>query len=121
MTTTPNTPNEPNTTNNQPGDECDLLGARVIRKVTKRTSAPGSWVTGTIAGHRFEALVFPEPASDPAFEIEGSNISKFWLGDESGRALADFDRGWNLKPTTELAQRITDLLAAGLAETVYPD
>lgn len=115
MTNTPNTPA------NQPGDEGDLLGTLVIRKVTKRPSAPGSWVTGTIGGHKFEALVFPEPASDPAFEIPGSNISKFWLADDEGRVVADFDRGWNLNPATDLAKRITDLLAAGLAETVYPD
>jgi hypothetical protein len=97
----------------------DLLDTLRITKTTLRNSVPGSWVTGTIAGHRFEALVFQDPASDPNFEIEGSNISKFWLGDERGNAVADFDRGWTLKPTTDMAQRITELLAAGLAETVY--
>jgi hypothetical protein len=112
MTNTPNTAN-------QPADHDDLLGTLRITKVTARASAPGSWVTGTIAGHRFEALVFPEPASDPAFEIEGSNISKFWMADGNGHAVADFDRGWNLRPTTGMAQRLTDLLAAGLAEAVY--
>jgi hypothetical protein len=111
------TTNESNTP--PPADNGDLLDTLRIKKVAPRKSAPGSWVTGTIAGHRFEALVFQEPASDPSFEIPGSSISKFWLGDEAGKAVADFDRGWNLKPTSEVAQRITDLLAAGLAETVY--
>ncbi|MBX3377504.1 MAG: hypothetical protein KF678_10940 [Phycisphaeraceae bacterium] len=106
-------PNQPNMTND------DLLDSLVITKVKARTRAPGSWVDGTIGGDRFQALVFPEPASDPAFEIEGSNISKFWLADDEGRVVADFDRGWNLTPATEIAKRLTDLLAAGLAETLY--
>ena len=101
-------------------DNTDLLDTLKIAKVSKRKSAPGSWVTGTIGGHKFEALVFPEPASDPSYEIEGSNMSKFWLADERGNVVAAFDRGWETKPRTEIAQRITDLLAAGLAETVYP-
>ena len=97
----------------------DLLDTLKIAKISKRKSAPGSWVTGTIGGHRFEALVFPEPAENPEYEIPGSNMSKFWLADAAGHAVACFDRGWELKPATETAQRITDLLAAGLAETVY--
>ena len=104
---------------NQPADNSDLLDTLRITKTTPRKSAPGSWVNGTIAGHKFEALVFPEPASDPAFEIPGSNISKYCLQDARKDTVAEFDRGWSLKPTTEIAQRITDLLAAGLAESVY--
>ena len=99
----------------------DLLDSLKIKRVTPRTSAPGSWVDGTIGGHRFQALVFPQPAADPAFEIPGSNISKFWLADPAGNVVAGFDRGWDTEPATELARRITDLLAAGLAETVFPD
>jgi hypothetical protein len=110
-----NQPNQPN----QPADNSDLLDTLRITKTTPRASAPGSWVNGTIGGHRFEALVFPEPASDPAFEIPGSNMSKYFLQDDRGTRVAEFDRGWSLKPTTEIAQRITDLLAAGLAESVY--
>ncbi len=100
-------------------DNSELLDTLKITKVTKR-AVPGSWVTGTIGGHKFEALCFPEPASNPEYEIPGSNISKFWLADERGNVVAEFDRGWNHHPSTEMAQRITDLLAAGLAETVYP-
>ncbi len=108
MTTTPN---------NTP-DNSDLLDTLKITQVAKR-DAPGAWVTGIIGGHKFEALCFPEPASNPDYEIEGSNISKFWLADERGNQVASFDRGWDLKPATEIAQRITDLLAAGLAQSVY--
>ena len=107
-----------NATTNR-NDDSDLLGSLRITKVSPRTSTPGSWVDGTIGGHTFQALVFPQPAADPAFEIPGSNISKFWLRDAGGNVVAGFDRGWDTEPATELAKRITDLLAAGLAETVY--
>lgn len=106
-----------NATNNTP-DNSDLLDTLKITSITKR-AVPGSWVDGTIGGYHFQALVFPEPAAIPAYEIPGSNISKFWLADERGDVVADFDRGWNQEPATEMAKRITDLLAAGLAEMVF--
>ena len=51
---------------------CDLH----ITKISRRTSAAGTWVCGTIAGHRFDALVFPEHADNPEWEIGDSRISK---------------------------------------------
>ncbi len=99
-------------------DNSDLLDTLKISEVAKR-AVPGSWVTGTIAGHKFEALCFPQPASNPEYELPGSNISKFWLAEERGEVVASFDRGWDIQPTTEMARRITDLLAAGLAELVH--
>ena len=70
-----------------------------------------------------QALVFAEHAYTPEYEIGGnSKISKFWLqrvGDYE--VVADFDRGWNKRPTTPVAELIVDLLEAGLAETVFSD
>lgn len=108
--------NAPNSTH----DNSDLLDTLQIHKITER-AVPGSWVEGTIAGHSFEALVFPEPAACPEYEIEGSNISKFWLADEQHNVVASFDRGWDVEPNTEMARRLTDLLAAGLAESIFRD
>lgn len=105
-------------TTNNTTDNSDLLDTLRISEVAKR-AVPGSWVTGTIAGHKFEALVFPEPAVNPEYELPHSNMSKFWLADESGHVVATFDRGWDIRPTNDMAKRITDLLAAGLAELVY--
>lgn len=98
----------------------DPLSTFTIVKVQRRASCGGAWVSGTIAGHAFEALVFPEHAESESFELGDSRISKLWLRDSDTRAtVANFDRGWDIQPTTKLARRITDLLAAGLAETVY--
>jgi len=42
------------------------------------------------------------------------------LRDDAARAeVASYDRGWDTNPTTPAAKVIVDLLAAGLAETVF--
>ena len=108
-----------NTTNHEP-DAGDLLDTLKITRVRQRTSAGGAWAKGTIAGHRFEALVFPEHAEHPDYELGDSRISKLWVQRISDRSTgANFDRGWDIRPATEIAGRIVDRLAAGLAELVY--
>ena len=75
---------------------------------------------GTIAGHHFECLVFPERAECPDYELGDSRISKLWLQRLSDKAtVVNFDRGWDVRPTTKKAQAIVDFLAAGLAEHTY--
>ena len=92
----------------------------VIWKTTRRTSVPGTWVNGTLGGHRFQALVFAERAECPDYELDQSRISKLWLKSLADhRVVANFDRGWDIRPTTTIAQAIVDFLAAGLAEHVY--
>jgi len=92
----------------------------VITKTTRRASGAGTWVIGTTNGHLFNALVFPEHAENPDYELGDSRISKLWLkrlSDE--RTVCNFDRGWDVRPTTKLAAAIVDFLAAGLAEHTY--
>jgi hypothetical protein len=50
-----------------------------ITKISRRAAGAGTWVCGTIAGHRFDALVFPEHADNPDWEIGDSRISKLWV------------------------------------------
>lgn len=91
-------------------------------KITKRTprAVGGTWVTGTIAGHKFDALVFPEHAEFESYELGDSKISKLWIKNiEENHVVANFDRGWDLEPTTQAARQIVDLLAAGLADTIF--
>ncbi len=99
-----------------PGAMLDTL------EITKKTGRPtgGTWVKGSIAGHAFEALVFPEHAAEASFELDDSRISKLWLREHSTRAeVACFDRGWDREPTTDAARAIVGLLAAGLAEFIF--
>ena len=89
-------------------------------KTTRRASGAGTWVIGTVAGHVFNALVFREHAVSPDFELGESRISKLWvkrLSDD--KTVSNFDRGWDIRPTTKVAAAIVDFLAAGLAEHTY--
>jgi hypothetical protein len=90
--------------------------------ITKRDgrATGGTWVSGTIAGHAFEALVFPQHAESASFELANSRISKLHLTHQiTKRTAAAFDRGWDITPTSDLAKAVVDVLASGLAETVF--
>ena len=99
----------------------ELLDTLKIHKLQRRSVGGGAWVVGTIAGHRFEALVFPEAAESLEWEVAGdSRISKLWLqrmGD--GATVYNWDRGADIEPTNEHAGVIVGLLATGLAETIF--
>jgi hypothetical protein len=97
-----------------------ILATLQIASIKPRRSCGGSWVIGTIAGHRFEALVFPEHADLPEFELDESRISKLWVRRIADRTtVVNFDRGWDVLPATPRAKAIVDVLAAGLAEHVF--
>ena len=111
-------------TNAKPNDgiePSELLDTLTIHKLQPRSVGGGAWVVGTIAGHRFEALVFPEPAENRDWEVGGdSRISKLWLQRMSdGATVYSWDRGADIEPTNEMAGVIVGLLAAGLAETIF--
>jgi hypothetical protein len=92
----------------------------VIARTAHRTAAPGTWVKGTLNGHRFDALVFSEHAECADYELGDSRISKLWLQSLADHEVAaNFDRGWDIRPTTKIATAIVDFLAAGLADHVY--
>ena len=108
------------TTNRSAMDANDLLATLKITKVQRRTSCGGAWVRGQMAGHRFDALVFPEHATNAEYELGDSRISKLWIQRIEDRVtVVNFDRGWDVRPTTTLAAQIADLLAAGLAEHIH--
>jgi hypothetical protein len=87
-----------------------------ITRIRQR-DAGGAWVRGTIGGHRFDALVFPDHATFPEYELDDSRISKLTL-QRGGCIVANFDRGWDLRPATPTAERIVGLLSAGLADHI---
>jgi hypothetical protein len=98
----------------------DVGNDLAITKISPREAAPGTWVSGTLNGHRFDALVFEGHAESEEYELEGdSRISKLWV-----RRLADkktvfnWDRGLDVPPEDATAQAIVGFLAAGLAEHV---
>jgi len=98
----------------------DLGDDLVITKTDSTRQMGGTWVHGSIAGHSFQVLVFPEHADSELYELGTSRISKLWLRRQADRqVVANFDRGWDLQPTTDDARAIVDFLAAGIAENTF--
>lgn len=92
-----------------------------ITDATPRTSAPGTWVCGYLNGHRFNALVFPEHADNPEWEIGTSRISKLYVWRlAEKRTVFNWDRGMDIEAVDATAQAIVDFLCAGLADATYP-
>lgn len=100
--------------------DIDVGDDLVITKTTRRAAANGTWVCGRLNGHRFDALVFPEHADNPEWEIGDSRISKLWvqrLADK--KQVYNWDRGADVPAENETVQAIVDFLCAGLADHTY--
>ena len=70
--------------------EYDLGDDLRILRTTRRASGGGTWVAGTIDEFRFDALVFPEHAENPDWELGESRISKLSVAASGWSILA----GW---------------------------
>jgi hypothetical protein len=106
----------PETTN----DDLEIGDDITITKTTRQAAGAGTWVRGRLNGHRFGALVFPQHAENPEYELGENRISKLWVQRLADKAeVANFDRGWDVRPTTDEAAAIVDFLAAGLADHVF--
>jgi hypothetical protein len=88
-----------------------------ITKLARRTAAGGTWVSGTLAGHRFDALVFAEHADSPDYELGRTRISKLRVQRRADRrTVFNFDRGLDVPAADPLAERIVEFLSDGLAD-----
>jgi hypothetical protein len=107
-------------TNYDDENDLDIGDDLEITKTTRRAAGNGTWVHGRIAGYRFQALVFSEHAEVADYELDDSRISKLWLQRLADKTqVANFDRGWDIRPTTKIATAIVDFLAAELADCIY--
>ncbi|HTF56963.1 MAG TPA: hypothetical protein VK661_06995 [Planctomycetota bacterium] len=92
----------------------------VIHKPIRREMGGGRWVEGSLKGHQFAALVFPDHAADPGYELGDSRISKLWvqrLSDQ--KTVFNWDRGFDVAAENETVEAIVDFLAAGIADHAY--
>ena len=107
-----------NATNERPDDiSHDFEITRIARQPA---GGAGTWVSGRISGHRFDALVFAAHAADPEWELAGSRISKLWVQRlADGQTVFNWDRGADVPAATETAQAIVDFLSAGLADHLF--
>ena len=59
------------------------------------------WYHGTINNIKWSAKVYDEPSE---FGINSGRISKLWIAID-GVAICNYDRGWDLKPSSRDAKR----------------
>jgi hypothetical protein len=101
-------------------DDLDVGFDLEIKKVTRRASGGGTWICGTLSGHRFDALVFPEHADNPEWEIGDSRISKLFIQRlYDKQTVFNWDRGADIPAQDRLVACIVDFVAGGLADHVY--
>lgn len=100
--------------------EADVSYDLEITKMERQASTKGVWVTGRLAGHKFEALVFEHKAQRAEWELGASRISKLWLRREADRRVVyNWDRGLDVPAADAHAGRIVGFITAGLAEYVF--
>ena len=107
-------------TNANGTNDLDVGDDLEITKVRRRASCGGTWVNGQLHGHQFSALVFPDHAENPEWELGDSRISKLWvqrIADK--RTVFNWDRGMDQPAANDLAQAIVDFLAGGLADHIF--
>ena len=100
-------------------DDLDIGGDLQITKTTRQAAGAGTWVIGTLNGHRFDALVFPAHAENPNYELGDSRISKLWIQRLSDRQqVYNWDRGADVPAADPITAALVDFLAAGLAQYI---
>ena len=108
------------TNNGTDSDDLDLGFDLTITETERRTCGLGMWVSGTLHGHGFQALVFPGHATNPEHEIGDSRISKLWVQRLADKTqVYNWDRGADQQPADTIAAAIVDFLCAGLAESTF--
>ena len=101
-------------------DDLDVGYDLEIMETTRRAAGGGTWVCGTLCGHRFDALVFPEHADNPEWEIGDSRISKLWIQRIADkREVFNWDRGPDRMAVDDTTLQIVAFLASGLADHIY--
>lgn len=65
------------------------------------------WKDGTENGYYWQIKVF-EKGSE--FGIDGGKISKLFIRDSDRNVLANYDRGWDIEPSEEIAPLIDYLM-----------
>lgn len=63
----------------------------------------GRWVKGLMEGYDYEVLVFPKGSQ---YGINKGRISKLNIRNKDKKTVAEYERGWTVKPKDAEGQRI---------------
>jgi hypothetical protein len=84
------------------------------------TKTEGGWAAGRIGAFRFEALVFPQHADLPDYEIGRSRISKLNLRRlADGTEVYNWDRGLDRDAADQATRAAVDTITAQLANGLF--
>lgn len=76
----------------------------VITQFTKETN----WIKGKAYNYEFVAKHFDEGSS---YGIRNGRTSKLWVCDSTRKCVANYDRGWDIRPATkELEKVVNDII-----------
>ena len=65
------------------------------------------WTRGKLNGFEYEIKHFDEGS---IYGINEGRISKLWMRDERGNCVANYDRGWDRRPTRAARKTYEQLL-----------
>ena len=92
----------------------------VIIKTSRRAAAGGTWVYGTIAGYRFDALGFPGTCRMPGLRVgRQPHLEALDCPAQDKETVFNWDRGMDIPAASAKTQAVVDFLADGLAEHIY--
>ena len=106
---------------NQNQDISELGEDLQITRASRRPAGgQGRWVSGSLDGYRFEALVFPAHAKQADYELlADSRISKLWVRRIADReTVFNWDRGQDIAAANAEVESVVRFLADGLAESM---
>jgi hypothetical protein len=79
------------------------------------------WASGVVLDYAFNALVFPDHATLPSYELGNSRISKLEIyRRDVNLRVVNFDRGWDIRPDSEELERAVQIVCKRLAKEVFP-
>jgi hypothetical protein len=104
-------------------EDSDLDYDLEITSTSRRASGGGTWDSGTVDGeYRFDALVFPEHAENPDWEIGDSRISKLWVARiKNKETVFNCDRGLDLPAASNKTKSVVEFICEGLADFIYAE
>jgi hypothetical protein len=81
---------------------------KLVVKGRKAAQAGGVWITGIFSSCIWQIKRFDEGSK---YGIRGGKISKLWIKDKAtGLVIADYERGWSIRPTRKLAKELFEIL-----------